>query len=493
MVRSLLSLVALSLQLGSALAAPAASAASAADASAAASVSLATAASAVSSVATASLATNASPAASAAPDASGSVSAAARGTPSGTQISPPDATVPPASDDPNNVIFQPNAPDVNPQPIRGQLGAPTITNENIPVDVQNPDLLAPPSTDHGEFQNAKWPFSLSHNRLQTGGWAREQNVGVMPISTSMAGVNMRLEAGAVRELHWHKTSEWAYILNGSVQVTAINADGQNFIGHVNPGDLWFFPAGMPHSLQATNENPDGAEFVLVFPDGSFSEDSTFLLTDWLSHIPKEVIAKNFQTSISAFNNLPSQELYIFPSTPPPVNQQPPSDPQGTIPQPWTFALSQVKATQVQGGTIKIVDQTTFPASTQISAIEVTVEPGAMREIHWHPTQDEWTFYISGQGRVTIFAGTSTSRTFDYQAGDVGFVPASMGHFVENTGNDTLHFLELFPSGIVQDVSLRQWLALTPPELVQVHLGIDQDTLNQLTSFKTKEFVVGPSQ
>ncbi|KAI1797191.1 oxalate decarboxylase [Ganoderma leucocontextum] len=422
-----------------------------------------------------------------------SVSPGAKVSPSATlAIPPPDATTPIASDDPNNVIFSPGS-NIIPEPIRGQLGTVEIGAPNVPVELQNPDLLAPPTTDHGELQNAKWPFALSHNRLQTGGWARVQNQGVMPIATSIAGVNMRLAAGAIRELHWHKSSEWAYILKGSVQVTAINSDGQNFIGHVNPGDLWYFPAGMPHSLQATGESEDGAEFVLVFPDGSFSDESTFSLTDWLSHVPKEVVAKNFQTNISAFNNVPSQELYIFPSTPPPLNQQPPSDPQGRLPSPFTFALSQVKAKQVAGGTVKTVDETTFPVATELSALEVTVEPGAMRELHWHPTQDEWTFFINGTGRITIFAGSATARTFDYQAGDTGFVPASMGHYIENTGNDTLHFLEILNSGRFQDVSLRQWLALTPPELVQVQLGLDDATTNQLTTFKTKEFVVGPSR
>ncbi|KAM5530877.1 hypothetical protein V8D89_015462 [Ganoderma adspersum] len=424
--------------------------------------------------------------------AAASASADARVSPSATlAIPPPDSTAPIASDDPNNVIFPPNS-NIIPEPIRGQLGVQEIGPQNIPVELQNPDLLAPPTTDHGEFQNAKWPFALSHVRLQTGGWAREANEGVLPISNSIAGVNMRLAAGATRELHWHKSSEWAYILKGSVQVTAINTNGQNFVGHVNPGDLWYFPAGMPHSLQATTEDPDGAEFVLVFPDGTFSDESTFSLTDWLSHVPKEVVAKNFQTSISAFNNVPSQELYIFPSTPPNLNQQPPNDPQGRLPSPFTFALSQVKAQQTSGGTVKIVDEKTFPVATQLSAMEVTVEPGAMRELHWHPTQDEWSFFINGTGRVTIFAGSSTARTFNYQAGDIGFVPASMGHYVENTGNDTLHFLEIFNSGTVEDVSLRQWLALTPPQLVQEMLGVDDATMNQLTTFKTKEFVVGPS-
>ncbi|KAH9850306.1 oxalate decarboxylase [Lenzites betulinus] len=401
----------------------------------------------------------------------------------------PAETVPLASDNPNGILFLPDTNAI-PQPIRGTLGANILGPQNIPIDRQNADLLAPPTTDAGNIQNAKWPFSLSHNRLQTGGWARQQNQDVMPIATSMAGVNMRLEAGAIRELHWHKTAEWAYMISGSAQITAVDENGANFIGNVHQGDLWYFPPGIPHSIQATNDSEAGTEFLLVFDDGAFSEDSTFLLTDWLAHVPKEAIAKNFQTSIAAFDHIPAQQLYIFPSAPPPDNQQAPKSPQGTIPNPFTFSLSQVKPTQLSGGTVKIVDSTTFTAATAISASEITVEPGAMRELHWHPTQDEWTFFIGGQGRVTLFGSSGNARTFDYEAGDVGFVPASFGHYVENTGNTTLHFLEIFNSGRVQDVSLSQWLALTPPDLVKAHLQLSDETISKLS--KTKPIVVGPS-
>lgn len=431
--------------------------------------------------------------ASAAPASSAGVSAIraprspSTGGPSST-ASAPEATetVPYAGDDPNYALWGPDYNGV-PQAIRGSYGATVLGPQDIALAKQNPDLLAPPTTDSGSVGNAKWPFSLSHNRLQTGGWARQENIGVMPFATSMAGVNMRLEPGAIRELHWHKTAEWAYILKGTVQVTAVNADGQNYMATVSEGDLWYFPPGIPHSLQATDDLPDGSEFLLVFDDGNFSEDSTFQLTDWLAHVPKEVLAKNFQADMSAFDHIPGDELYIFPSAPPPHNPQAVSDPQGTIPDPFIFQLSQVQPTPLSGGSVKVVDSTTFKVSTTIAAAEVTVEPGAMRELHWHPTQDEWSFFIEGEGRITLFASSGNARTFNYQAGDIGFVPATFGHYVENTGNTTLKFLEIFKSDRFQDISLNQWLALTPPALVKAHLQLDDATIAKLS--KTKPIVI----
>lgn len=322
-------------------------------------------------------------------------------------------TVAPASDNSNTQVF-PQDTNETPEAVNGPLGATIIFPDNTVIDQQNPDALAPPSTDHGSVGNAKWPFALSHNRLQTGGWARQQNLDVMPLATNMASVNMRLEAGAVRELHWHKTAEWAYILKGSTMVTAVNTDGQVFSDTVNPGDLWYFPAGIPHSLQATDDDPDGTEFLLVFDDGSFSEDSTFLLTDWTAHIPKEVLAKNFKVNVSAFDHIPSQELYIFPDTPPSKNEKSPASPAGTVPNPFTFHLSQVAATPLAGGSWKVFDTTNFPVANTIVGALVSVEPGAMRELHWHPTQPEWSYFITGTARMTLFAAQSNARTFDYQ-------------------------------------------------------------------------------
>ncbi|THU84526.1 RmlC-like cupin, partial [Dendrothele bispora CBS 962.96] len=92
-------------------------------------------------------------------------------------------------------------------------------------------------------------------------------------------------------------------------------------------------------------------------------------------------------------------------------------------------------------------------------------------------------FSEGEGRMTIFAAESNAATFDYQAGDIGFVPASMGHYVENTGNTTLRYLEIFNGDRVQDISLSQWLALTPPELVKAHLNLDDETIEKLPKIK----------
>ena len=375
-------------------------------------------------------------------------------------------------------------PDDEPQPIQGDRGASILGPRNVPLERENPDLLASPYTDAGTIPNLKFSFSAARNRITSGGWAREVTIRELPVSTTMAGVNMRLKPGGIRELHWHKEAEWGYMLAGRARITAIDAQGRNFIDDVEAGDLWNFPKGIPHSIQGLEE---GCEFLLVFDDGNFSENETFLLSDWFAHTPSEVLAKNFGVPEKAFAKIPKDVehlRWIFAGkVPGPLASNAVKAPKGPTPIKYSYHLSTQKPMKMDGGQVKIVDSTNFPAASTIAAALVEVEPGAMRELHWHPNNDEWQYYISGSARMTVFASGGKARTFNYQAGDVGYVPFAMGHYVENTGNEPLRFLELFRSSYFADLSLNQWMALTPPELVQAHLNLDKQTMAALRKDK----------
>lgn len=369
----------------------------------------------------------------------------------------------------------------SPQPISGELGASIMGPSNIPRELENPDVLVPPRTDHGNLPNLKWSFADSHMRLEKGGWARETTIRELPSSPTIAGVNMRLKAGAVREMHWHATAEWSYMLKGKARITAVDQNGCTFQDDVSEGDLWAFPAGIPHSIQGLGD--DGCEFILAFDDGNFNEDATFQLTDFLAHTPKEVLAKNFGVTESAFDRIPKEELYIFQAKIPPPLAQDRVTGNGPMPTSLTYRLLQQKPIRTKHGAVRIVDSSVFPASKTIAAALVEIEPGGMRELHWHPNGDEWQFYISGEARMTVFASNGDARTFNYQAGDVGSVPFPMGHYIENIGNNTLRFLEIFRSSYFADVSLAQWMAFTPHELVRAHLNIDESLLANIPKQK----------
>jgi oxalate decarboxylase len=368
-----------------------------------------------------------------------------------------------------------------PQPQRPGHGGTDHGPRNVVRDRQNPDMLVPPSTDHGTLPNLRFSFSDAHMRLETGGWTRQVTERELGISKNIAGVNMRLNRGGVRELHWHKAAEWAYMLYGNARITAVDAQGRNFVDDVGVGDLWFFPPGIPHSIQGLD--PDGCEFLLVFDDGDFDEENTFLISDWFKHIPTEVLGKNFGVSTSFFGRTPDpNERYIFPApVPGPLSSDKISG-ATAVPQSFSHRLMAQQPIKTKSGTVRIVDSSNFPVTTMAAAL-VEVNPGGMRELHWHPNTDEWQYYIEGQARMGVFGASGQARTFDFRTGDVGFVPFAMGHYVENTGDTPMRFLEIFKSNYFADVSLDQWMALTPPELVEAHLKLDRQVMDALRKDK----------
>jgi oxalate decarboxylase len=362
---------------------------------------------------------------------------------------------------------------------------------NPTLDSQNTDSILPPDSDYGGVPTFKYPFSFANKRIYEGGWSREVTVRELPVAKTIAGVNMRLTAGGVRELHWHTAGEWAIMLYGTVRITAVDAGGKSFVADVKKNDLWYFPTGIPHSIQGLGR--DGGEFLLVFDDGNFSEFGTVLLSDTVAHTPREVLSKNFGVAEGALKNLPQKELFIFQTEVPgalPADQTAAAGALGASSQEFAFrTMEQPVTKRTQGGEVRIVDSSKFNVSKTMAMAMVTVHPGGLRELHWHPNADEWQYYISGKGRMTIMATGGHGRTMDFETGDVGYVQQTLPHYIENTGDTDLVFLEMFKSSFYQDLSLSEWLAHTPPELVMAHLRIDKATLDAIPK---DEFVVIPS-
>jgi oxalate decarboxylase len=363
-------------------------------------------------------------------------------------------------------------------PRRAGLGGTNPVPHNVVLERQNPDLLVPPATDSGTLPNLHFSFSDAHTRLANGGWTRQVTMRELPIATTIAGVEMRLNTGGSRELHWHKAGEWGFILYGRARLTAIDPQGRYFVDDVGVGDIWYFAPGFPHSIQGLDS--DGCEFLLAFDDGAFDEDNTFLISDWFKHVPNEVLGKNFGVPASLFGHTADpRDRYIFPAPlPGPLSADKiaGADP---VPQSFSHRMLAQDPIKTKGGTVRITDSKVFPISKTIAAALVELEPGAMRELHWHPNNDEWQYYIEGQGRMGVFAASGHAGSFDVQAGDVGYVPFAMGHYIENTGNGPLRFLEMFKSDYYADVSLDQWMALTPPKLVTATLNLDQQVMQSL--------------
>jgi oxalate decarboxylase len=374
-------------------------------------------------------------------------------------------------------------PDLPPQGAvnAGHSGSLTDPGPQNPALANNlPSFLNPPPTDVGAMPVFWNSFNIAPKRIQDGGWAREVTQSDFEISTTISGVNMRLSAGGIREMHWHQQAEWAVMTYGNCRITVLDELGRPFVQDVKAGDLWYFPPGLPHSLQGLG--PDGAEFVLAFDNGMSSEYNTLLVTDWVAHTPPDILAKSFGVPASAFKNIPLQNRWIFQGdVPGPLgaDQAAVKAAAGEPQFPFAFALSDMKPNKITaGGKVQIADSTNFKASSNIAAALVTVKPGGIRELHWHPNQDEWQYYIKGEARMTVFNTGPAAHTADFRAGDVGYVKKSFGHYVENTGKTDLVFLEIFRAPRFEEVSLADWMAHTPPAMVAATLNLDPATIAQ---------------
>jgi oxalate decarboxylase len=303
------------------------------------------------------------------------------------------------------------------------------------------------------------------------GSAREATMTEFPVSQHIAGVSMRLKPGGIRELHWHAiAAEWAYVIDGKVMATVISPNGEPATDIFMPGDLWYFPRGHGHALQ--NVGQSDAHFVLGFDDGQFSEYGTFSITDWVARSSPDVVAKNLGLPRNVVAGLPTKEVYIIPGR---IPSQIPEAYVGADLQenqnPHKFSLARAPITRYAGGWVRHATQKEFPLNTTLSSALEYLEPGAIRELHWHPNADEWQYILQGRSRVTVFGAHGRTRSEECGAGDIVFVQQGFGHYVENIGREPLQFFALFNSPTFEEISITSWLAGNPASLIADNFNI----------------------
>jgi len=124
-----------------------------------------------------------------------------------------------------------------------------------------------------------------------------------------------------------------------------------------------------------------------------------------------------------------------------------------------------------GGAQRTVTVNEFPISTTLSASVLEIEPGAMRELHWHPHADEWQYYLEGAAEMAVYLGRGNTVTEQFVAGDIGYVPMGAGHYIRNTGGGILRLLIGFNNGHYHSHDLNAWLASNPPDVLATNLGL----------------------
>ena len=342
---------------------------------------------------------------------------------------------------------------------RAEAGDPSFMN-NVPD----------PLVSGKELPTFKFALEKSKGRVIGKSTAKEATVEQLPISKGISGVSMGLEPGGMRELHWHATAaEWALVVSGRVRTTVIDPNGCAETNDFEPGDIWYFPRGHGHVLCCLGDEP--THFILIFDNGYFSEFGTFSITDWIGVTPKPLVAKNFGISESALDGFPTKEVYFAQGAVPPEKQSTPLQGWKQSPVTHKFKLLEQQPHRIYpGGREWRVDATNFPISKTVTGVILELEPGALRELHWHPSADEWQYVLEGNISVTMFGSHSRHRIETLEKGDVAYIPQGYGHSIENVGDKKCRVLIGFNSGVYETIDLSQWIAGNPVDVLATNFS-----------------------
>jgi oxalate decarboxylase len=372
----------------------------------------------------------------------------------------------------------------------GTLAAASAAAPSFAQSGQPPWGPGPAPLLGAELPSFRYPLGEKPAKTYDGGWAKEATVAEFPVSDKIAGVLMQLSPGGLRELHWHaNAAEWAYVLKGRCRVTTIDPQNRSQIADFGPGDVWYFPRGFGHSIQGLG--PEDCLFVLVFDNGYFSEFGTFSITDWLGHTPAEVLAKNFGVPAQNFASFPKREVYIAKGpVPPPLPADPAPGSLDSGPLTHRYQLLAQRPQTFAGGTLRVVSEREFPISRTVTGAILRINPGGLRELHWHPNADEWQYYIAGRGRMTVFGSHGRARTEEFGPDDVGYVPTGYGHYIENIGADDLEILIAFNDGVYESISITGWMASNPRQLLATNFGVPE---SEFEKFPHREVILAETK
>jgi oxalate decarboxylase len=288
---------------------------------------------------------------------------------------------------------------------------------------------------------------------------------------------MRLKPGSIRELHWHaNAAEWGFYMTGRARLTIVSPDREWETIECGPGDLAYIPRGYAHYIQ--NVSREECHFILVFDNGLFNEFSTFSVTAWAAATPREVLAKDLGVPASLLDGIPKKEVYIT-TGPVPDPRDLAREASANLKTPGLthrFALGAQTPAVYPGGTVRLATVQNFPASRTIAGGVMTLNPGALREMHWHPNADEWDYFIRGRARMTVFSPDSDRQSVEFGPGDVAYVPQGFGHYIENIGEEPCEFLIAFNSGEYQEIALSDWLNNSPHQVIAANFGLPEDVV-----------------
>jgi oxalate decarboxylase len=150
-----------------------------------------------------------------------------------------------------------------------------------------------------------------------------------------------------------------------------------------------------------------------------------------------------------------------------------------------FRLGAQAPTKLDGGSFQQADEDNFPIlkGQEASILMLTLQPGGIREPHWHPSAWEINLVTSGVAAWVVIDGNGNHESFDQHVGDVVFAPQGSFHYFENRGPDEMKIVIIqntsAPEG-KDNIGIGESLSALPPRVLSAVFGVPADTFK---SFK----------
>lgn len=319
-------------------------------------------------------------------------------------------------------------------------------------------------------------------------------------SATVSGALVTLKPGGMRELHWHQPNEWALVLNGTCRATVLLSGSTHEFDtwDFTAGDIWYFPSNTGHAILGLE--PTGCSFVAGFDDGAFDEINSFSMSSWLATVSPDILAQSLGVTVSAAAQLKATSLpqdgkpnFMPMGKRPDVFRDTPSISRQFPPLIHRFPLATQNVPEVlkpDGSYINMVDVTLFPASDRMVGALVKFAPGAIRQLHWHTTLDEWQFIINGTYEAGVFLQPGVSTLSTLNAGDVGFAGKGTGHWIKNKSDFEAYMVLIFRSddGKFTDIESGNFMGAFPPAWVAASLNTTSafaESINSQNGFAPK--------
>lgn len=326
---------------------------------------------------------------------------------------------------------------------------------------------------HAASINIEWKgkesLSLGDVPLQAGelGKLAALDTEALPLLKNVVLNIQRLAPGVAREPHWHHSvSELDYVIEGTGEFGIISLDGTLTRIAIQPGSVVFIPQGQMHYLA----NTGSTELVIAMGFNAIKSTSSSLSNN-LKAFGANRLAQTTGLSGSDLA-LPSDTespTYVAFGTVAPLDPAAATLVNG--------AVSSVNIADVSGfsndyGTAKDVDAKIIPGLERVSLSFMTLEPGALRDIHWHPHGTELIYIEAGELEFGLQAPgkAGDSAVFTAKQGQAVAIPEGWLHYAVNIGTETARLVVLWGSSAPKSLELAGMLSALPSEMMIASAG-----------------------